>query len=288
MPLDAEVVPAAAIQGRKKLGGFFTIELSRIRPDPDQPRQKEDSKAKQELTESILRVGVLQPITVRYIEGQDYYQIISGEQRYQACLAAELTEIPCWIKEPEEDKILLHQVVENWQRTDLKPYELADALARLRDANGWSQKELARMTGKPESEISRLLSLLTIDPQVQAQARKDNEGIFTRRHLVALTQVPSAEKQRSLAQAIKERGLTALEMERIVRQETQPAETARPGAPKTQRLRYQTSKATVIVAFRRREVTQEDILTALEEARDQVLKGKDHQAPTNAAGFLAC
>ncbi|MGE3806604.1 MAG: ParB N-terminal domain-containing protein, partial [Gemmataceae bacterium] len=108
LPLNAEVVPAPAIQGRKRLAGAFTIELSRIRPDPNQPRKNLETEAQVHLTESVLRVGIVQPITVRSIEGQNFYQIISGQRRYHACLAAELTAIPCWIQNPEPDAILLH------------------------------------------------------------------------------------------------------------------------------------------------------------------------------------
>src|SRR5262249_40386661 len=158
LPLDPNAAPeAGALQGRRRLTGAFLIDRARIRPDPAQPRKNLDTVAQQELIASIRRLGVLQPITVRYIEAEDVYQIIAGERRYQAAKAAEIAELPCWVQSPQAKDILLHQIVENWQRADLNPYDLADALAVLRDANGYSQKDLARETGKPESEISRLL-----------------------------------------------------------------------------------------------------------------------------------
>ena len=103
------------------------------------------------------RLGILQPITVRYIETENIYRIITGERRYHAACEAGLAEIPCWVQSPKEEEVLLHQIVENWQRLDMHPYDLADALARLRDANGYSQQDLARETGKSEGEISKLL-----------------------------------------------------------------------------------------------------------------------------------
>ena len=85
----------------------------------------------------------------------------------------------------KEDQVLQHQIVENWQRLDMHPFDLADALARLRDANGYSQQDLARETGKSEGEISKLLAILDLDPAVQKAAREDQSGRITRRHLYA-------------------------------------------------------------------------------------------------------
>src|SRR5205807_2031483 len=96
-----------------------------------------------------------------------------------------LTRMPPRTPPPSKgEDDLLHQIVENWPRADLEPLELAEALACLREANGYSQKELAVATSKPESEISRLLSLLRLDPAVQQEARNDPQATFTRRHLV--------------------------------------------------------------------------------------------------------
>ena len=132
------------------------------------------------------------------------YQIIAGERRYQAALAAGLSEIPCWVQNPKEEHILVHQIVENWQRAELHPYDLADALARLRDVTGYSQKKLAEVTGKPESEVSRLLSLLRINPAVQQQARRDMAGTVTKRHLVALAQLTPEDQQEVMVE-VKEK-----------------------------------------------------------------------------------
>lgn len=270
LPLDTEVVPAAAIQGRKRLSGAFTINLNRIRPDPNQPRRSLETDAQVQLTQSILQIGVLQPITVRYIEGQDVYQIISGERRYHACLAAERTEIPCWVQNPKAEQVLLHQIVENWQRSDLQPLELAQALMVLRDSNGYTQKQLAQLTGKPESEISRLLSLLRIDPQVQHEAQATEKGTFTKRHLTAIARLDH-DQQQQVAQAVNDQNLTAVDTERMV-QELRARNTGMKtrGAPFGQRLRYRTASALVTVSFRRRNVTAEEILNVLDEVREQV------------------
>ena len=207
----------------------------------------------------------MQPITVRYIEGQKIYQIISGERRYHAALSAKLTEIPCWIQNPREEEILVRQIVENWQRSDLSPFELADALAAIRDANKYSQDELAKLTGKPKGEISKLLALLSLAPEVQKQARQDQT--LTRRQLYAVSQVPVA-RQVELVKEVQRRGLKVKETEELVRREK--LAPIRRGTPHMTMRRFHTSAAIVTVSFRKRSVDDADVLTALKEAHEQL------------------
>lgn len=187
LPLAEHTVsPRGSLEGRRRLDGAFLIECSRIQPDPRQPRRNLNTNAQKELTDSVKRLGILQPITVRPIEPDNLYQIITGERRYHAAYAVGLSEIPCWVRSPREEEVLLHQIVENWQRLDIAPYDLADALARLRNANKYSQRDLARETGKSEGEISKLLAILQLDPTAQKVAREDQTGRVTRRHLYAV------------------------------------------------------------------------------------------------------
>ena len=246
------------------------IEVGRIRPDPDQPRKNLETQAQQELTKSVRRLGILQPISVRYLDGDDVYQIVCGERRYQAARAAGLAEVPCWVQTPRSEEILLRQITENWQRAELHPYDLADALAGLRDAFDYSQKQLAELTCKAESEISRLLSLLKLNPAAQQAARHDLTGAVTRRHLVALAQLPPEDQQEALA-AVQEHHLTALHTERLVKEKKARAAGGKTrGAPVGQRFRYFTSQAIVTFAFRKRNVTAADLRAALDEIRAQI------------------
>ena len=119
LPLDQDsIANAKALEGRERLTGAFLIEVSRIRPDENQPRKDFNTKAQWELTASIEKHGILQPITVQYIETDDIYQIITGQRRFQAVKALELPAIPCWIRTPKAEEVLLHQIIENWQRRD--------------------------------------------------------------------------------------------------------------------------------------------------------------------------
>ena len=257
------------MHGRQRLAGAFTIALDRIRPDPTQPRREHDNESHQQLVASIKRLGVLQPIAVRYIEAGDVYQVISGERRYQACRELQLADIPCWVQTPKDEEILLRQIVENWQRADLHPYELADSLIRLRDANGYTQKQLATETGKPESEISKLLALQKIDPEVQKSARSQEDTAFTKRHLYALTQL-KPEKQREVAATVKRQKLTAIETEKVVKATKAEATGHKQRGAPVVHLRYATAHATVTLNFRKWTVLAADILAALDEARSKV------------------
>lgn len=251
--------------------------MSRIRPDPTQPRKNVGDEKHRELTASVRRLGVLQPITVRFLQAENIYQIISGERRYQAAKAAALTEIPCWVQTPKNEDILLHQIVENWQRADLEPFELAEALAVLRDANGYSQKQMAEATSKPESEISRLLSLLKLEPEVQQKAQQSAPGTFTKRHLQAIARLPK-ENQQEVMIDVQKRKLTALETERDVKERKDKASGKKTrGAPPSHVRRFNTSVATVTVTSRKKQVSEEEILAALDEVRAQIADNNRRQ-----------
>jgi len=218
----------------------------------------------------VKRLGIIQPITVRFIEKENIYRIITGERRYHAACEAGFAEVPCWVQEPKEDEVLLHQIVENWQRLDMHPYDLADALARLRDANSYSQQDLARETGKSKGEISKLLALLDLDPVVQKLAREDKSGHITRRHLYAIRSLPAGE-QLTIIQKTQQEALTAEDVERIVANQVESLEGhKRRGAPVSHH-RFSTSHASVTITFRKKNVTTEDIMTALDEVRLQII-----------------
>lgn len=245
------------------------MSVDRIRPDPNQPRKRIAPEHLEELVASIKRVGILQPITLRYIEAEDVYQILSGECRFTAAKAAGLEVVPVWVKTPKSEEILLHQIIENWHRSDLNAFDLADSLAQLKAANGFSQTDLANSTGKNKSEISRLLSLLELAPDVQKIARDDDSGRITKRHLFAVARL-DIERQQKLIHRIQKDDLTALDLERYVKRlETPKDKASARGAPVTRR-RYMTRHASVLLTFRKNEVTDGDVLFALDELRRQI------------------
>ena len=155
-PLSEHASPdTGPADDKHRLAGAFSIALHRIRPDPSQPRKTIDPAKQRELVDSIKHLGVMQPIKVRFIRADGIYQIVFGECRYLAANELGLTEVPCLVHDLPERDVLLHQIAENWQRADLHPFDIADALAELRDANGYTQRQLAEVTGKAESESKK-------------------------------------------------------------------------------------------------------------------------------------
>lgn len=259
----------------RRLKGAFFIAVNRIRPDPNQPRKNLETDAHRELTASVKEHGILQAIAVRRLSGSETFQIISGERRYHAAVAAGLAEIPSWIQEPQEQKILVQQLIENWQRADLHPFEIADTLGRLRETLGYTQIALAKLTGKSESEISKLLALLDLSPVAQQLARSNAGRVLTRRHLYAVSRVPQAE-QHALLERIATDGLTAEDTDKIAaKNRPSTSGTRKRGAP-VHRIRLTTSQATVLLTFRRKNVSDEDVRTALEEALRQAKPKPDN------------
>ena len=205
---------------------------------------------------------------MRYVEDTDRFRIIAGENRYQAAKQAGLKELPCWERTPEQNQILLEQVVENWVRSDLNPFELADALGLLRDANGYTQVELAATTGKSKGEISKILGLLELDPEIQKLAREDTTGLVTRRHLYAVRDFPIA-RQIKLVAGIKDGRYTAEALELLHKNEQQK-KSATGRLNNWQRRAFRTRHATVSFQFRKPEVDDHDVLEALREIKRQI------------------
>lgn len=260
--------------GRRRLSGAFLIDINRIEPDPDQPRKRIDPTHLDELAKSVKRLGVLQPITVRYIEDDDIYRIIAGECRYTACKQASLNEIPCWVKNPKADEILLEQIVENWTRQDLNPFELADSLAILRDANNLNQQDLVERTGKSKGEVSKLLSILALAPDVQRDARDDTTGRITKRHLYSLSRV-APQQQLEVLKRVRRDELSAIDMERLVkRMEKRSDKPKKGGAPVTRR-RFATKNASVVFTYRKRDVSDTDMMMTLREVKKQIIEGSN-------------
>ncbi len=227
------------------------------------------------LSASVAERGIKQPVRVWFVQTEGVFQIISGERRYRAAVAVGLAAVPCIIEDapaggvPPRREILVDQVVENWQRADLHPYDLSDALKELRDQHGLDQKEIARLTGKPKSEISRFLAMQCVTPEVQATVRNDQEGRYSRRHVVALSKL-NPDEQQVVAKRIKTEKLSAVETERVVtRLKKQHGGQAMRGAPVSVR-RYGIGSTQVKITFRKRAVSRQDVLNVVERLREMV------------------
>lgn len=143
------------------------IDIASIHRNPNQPRQIFDQTALEELAASIQAKGLLQPIVVQK-GADDTYMIVAGERRYRACQMLERPTIAAIVTEGDSDEIAL---IENMQREDLKPVELAEALARLIETHQYTHEVAARMLGKARNTITELLSLNRIVPAIREECR---------------------------------------------------------------------------------------------------------------------
>lgn len=248
------------------------IELSRIVPDEGQVRRTFDDKAIRELAASIQELGILQPLSVRYDAERDRYVVVAGERRYRAASLLKLREVPCLVQNPEQQRVLLTQISENWQRQDLNPTEIASALLALQETYNLSQDDLVRLTGKAKSEISKHLAIArNVDVGVKqlADAKPDR---LSKRHLYTLSQLPTAEQKR-LASAVVEQQLSAQDTEGRVARVKERLAGIKPVAPIAVTRRFDTTHGTVLVRTKPGRRADAYILAALDEARRQLTTG---------------
>lgn len=199
-----------------KTGGSSSIceiELSKIQPNPEQPRSAFDEAALDELAVSIKALGVIQPITVRET-GNDEYMIISGERRYRASLKAGLTQIPAYVKTAADENVVEMALIENIQREDLNAIEIALAYQKLIENYGLTQEQLSERVGKKRTTIANYVRLLKLPAEIQMglKDRKIDMG-----HARALISVEDPEVQIALYEQILSEGLSVRNVEELVK-----------------------------------------------------------------------
>ena len=192
---------------------ILRIPVDMIEPNPFQPRMSFDQAALEELAASIRTLGLIQPITVRRISDR-HYQIISGERRYKACRLAGMTTIPAYIRDTNDQGMLEMAIVENVQREDLDPIELALSYRRLIDECELTQDSLADRVGKKRATVANTLRLLKLPAKVQHDIKV---GLLSAGHAKAILGVESPEVQEQLCDLVIRDGLSVRELESIVR-----------------------------------------------------------------------
>ncbi len=195
------------------IGVIAGIEIDRITANPYQPRADFDPKSLEELSRSILEKGLIQPITVRRVDGG--YQLISGERRLRAVQRAGLQTIPAYIIEVQGDTQLLElALVENIQREELNPIEIAHAYQRLTGEYNYTQEEIAAKVGKDRSTVANFLRLLKLPEKIREGLRS---GKLTMGHARALLAVDGEREQLRLYEKILGGGFTVRTVERTAR-----------------------------------------------------------------------
>lgn len=198
----------------QSIGVIAKIEISKIKPNPYQPRETFDRVSLEELKQSIIEKGVIQPITVRRLPG-GMYELISGERRVRASTEAGLTHIPAYIIEVESEKELLElSLIENIQREKLNPIEIAKAYQRLIDELGYTQEEIAKKIGKDRTTVTNFIRLLKLPEQIQESLK---HGEITMGHARALINIPSRRLQIEIWNKIIKQGWSVRKVEKIVR-----------------------------------------------------------------------
>ena len=212
------------------VGNIVELDLETIEVNPFQPRTNFNEETLQELAVSIRELGVIQPITVRKIDFNKY-QLVSGERRLRASKIAGLKAVPAYIRIANDQESLEMALVENIQRQDLDPIEVALSYQRLLDEIEITQEQLSDRVGKKRSTITNYLRLLKLDPIIQTGMR---DGFVSMGHGRALINIESKQDQIQIYEKIISHSLSVRETEKLVRDyqlQKETGDTKKPAAP---------------------------------------------------------
>lgn len=187
----------------------FRVPTSQISPNPYQPRLSFDSEELEGLAASIRTLGLITPITVRKI-AENRYQIISGERRYRACQMVGMTEIPAYIRETDDQGMLEMAIVENIQRENLDPIEVAMSYQRLIEECNLTQEQMADRVGKKRASVTNYLRLLRLPAKIQHDLKV---GLLSVGHAKVLLGVEDQAIQEQLCDVVIKNGLSVRQLE---------------------------------------------------------------------------
>lgn len=210
---DNDIKSASDKNAEKVVGSIVELEIESIEVNPFQPRTNFNEEALNELASSIKELGVIQPITVRKT-GFNTFQLVSGERRLRASKLAGLKTVPAYIRLANDQESLEMALVENIQRQDLDPIEIALSYQRLIDEISLTQEQLSERVGKKRSTITNYLRLLKLDPIIQTGMR---DGFVSMGHGRAIINIENKKDQLEIYEKIIESSLSVRETENLVR-----------------------------------------------------------------------
>ncbi|WP_299525281.1 ParB/RepB/Spo0J family partition protein [uncultured Lutibacter sp.] len=210
---NSDITSANDKNAEKIVGSIIEIEMDLIDVNPFQPRTYFNEEALLELASSIKELGVIQPITIRKLEGNKF-QLVSGERRFRASKLIGNTTIPAYIRIANDQEMLEMALVENIQRKDLDPIEVALSYQRLIDEIDLTQEEMSQRVGKKRSTISNYLRLLKLDPIIQTGMR---DGFLSMGHGRALINIENTEEQLGIYEKILQQKLSVRQTELLVK-----------------------------------------------------------------------
>lgn len=197
----------------KVVGNIIELDIEAIEINPFQPRTNFNEESLTELSTSIKELGVIQPITVRKLD-YNKYQLISGERRLRASKMAGLTQVPAYIRLADDNESLTMALVENIQRHDLDPIEIALSYQRLMDEVQLTQEQMSDRVGKKRSTIANYLRLLKLDPIIQTGIR---DGFISMGHGRAIINIEDLDAQADIYQKIVSENLSVRDTEALVK-----------------------------------------------------------------------
>ncbi|HZX10230.1 MAG TPA: ParB/RepB/Spo0J family partition protein [Acidobacteriota bacterium] len=192
---------------------YVELDIEKLKPNFDQPRKNFDPQSMEELANSIKETGVLQPIVA--VPEEDHYKIIVGERRWRAAQKAGLKKIPVLIRLMKAEHQIEASLVENLQREDLNPMEIAEAYNRLAEELGYTQEQISEKVGKDRASVANYMRLLKLPPSVQKML---STGDLTMGHARAVLSVEDPELQVKLAKKVIAEKITVRKIEKLVRQ----------------------------------------------------------------------
>jgi len=200
---------------------IIDVELDKIVENPFQPRTYFNEAALSELADSIKELGVIQPITIRKVS-HNQFQLVSGERRFRACKKLGLIAIPAYIRTANDQEMLAMALVENIQRKDLDPIEVALSYQRLIEEINLTQEQLSKRVGKDRSTVTNYLRLLKLDPIIQTGIR---DGFISMGHGRALINIDFQEDQLQIYEQIVKYKLSVRQTEALVKNLKNPNKT---------------------------------------------------------------
>lgn len=208
--------------------------VTKIRPNPYQPRREFDAAALQELADSIKEHGIISPLIVRKsIKG---YELVAGERRLRAAKVAGLSKVPIIVKEYTDQQLMEIALIENLQREDLNPLEEAEAYEKLIQHYSYTQEELAKKLGKSRPHVSNILRLLHLPDKIKQLVA---QGALSMGHARALIAVEDQELQWKLANETIAKGVSVRQLEELVQQLNVSRETKHKKPPKKDKALFQ-------------------------------------------------
>jgi ParB family chromosome partitioning protein len=211
LPVKPPPTPSGAIYGE---GNVFACPLEKLVPQKSQPRQHFDDATLDELAQSIRERGLIEPLVVRRLKGEDRFEIVAGERRWRAAQRAALREVLVVVRDVSASEAYELALIENVQREDLNPIEFAEAAHRLIKESGFTQDTLAARLGKDRSTIANALRLLRLPPDLRSAVIT---GDLTEGHARALLGLPDAAQLGAVADKVLRGRLSVRQTEALVK-----------------------------------------------------------------------